>query len=262
MELNELCSFATAIATEAGQLITQMRRTGFEVKYKGELNMVTSADIAADTLITAAIRKRYPSHRILSEELAPEISDYSGPLWIIDPIDGTTNYAHGLLQVGVSLGFAIDGVMQVGVVEAPFLHETFAAIKGQGATLNGDTIKCRQVNELSKSLVVTGFPYERDQVAILAAQIKTILTHCQDVRRLGAASLDLSYVACGRLDAYYESVMPWDKAAGALIAREAGAMVGFSKSPTGKILPEDLNGRDMLIAAPGIFNKIKELLNS
>src|SRR5690554_2982690 len=258
-----IADFAERIAREAGELIRREREENtLRTDYKQQTELVTHADVMADEFITDAIRQAYPEHRILSEESMPDLSQAENldtPLWIVDPIDGTVNYAYGHPQVAVSIAWAEKGRVQVGVVHAPSSGETFRAEKGQGATLNGQPIRHSGATDLRQTLCATGFPYTKDQLEPLVRRLNVMIHHCRDLRRIGSAALDICWVACGRLDAYYESVSPWDFAAAKLIAREAGARAGhFSEVPAG--YPEDLWGQDNLVTAPDIYDRIRTLL--
>ncbi|MFH1571363.1 MAG: inositol monophosphatase family protein [Gemmatimonadota bacterium] len=145
-----------------------------------------------------------------------------GPLWIVDPIGGTVNYTYGHPQVFVSIAFALDGQVQVGVVHAPFQGETFAAARGAGARLNGEPIRPSDSAELRRALVATGFPYERERREALLPRLRQVLLHCRGIRRAGSVAIDLCWVAAGRLDGFYETLSPWDIAAGRLMVTEAG----------------------------------------
>ncbi|WP_166263411.1 inositol monophosphatase family protein [Marinobacter caseinilyticus] len=264
MSLNEISLFAEQIAREAGKLVAHERRTNtLRTDYKQQTELVTHADVMADTLISDAIKARFPGHRILSEESTPDKSlaeDIQSPLWIVDPIDGTVNYAYGHPQVAVSIAYAEKGRVQVAVVHAPFSEETFTAIAGRGALLNGRAIKHSDADRPRDALFATGFPYTKDQLAPLMRRLDVMIHHCRDLRRIGSAALDICWVACGRLDAYYESVSPWDFAAARLIALEAGAQCGhFSAVPDG--YPDDLWGQDILISAPKLFHELQALLS-
>jgi myo-inositol-1(or 4)-monophosphatase len=263
--MSEIADFAERIAREAGELIRRERdQNTLRTNYKAQTELVTHADIMADEFITDAIRQAYPDHRILSEETMPDLTqaeELDTPLWIVDPIDGTVNYAYGHPQVAVSIAWAEKGQVQVGVVHAPFSEETFRAEKGRGATLNGHSIQHSGATDLRQSLFATGFPYTKDNLEPLVRRLNVMIHHCRDLRRIGSAALDICWVACGRLDAYYETVSPWDFAAAKLIAREAGARAGhFSEVPEG--YPEDLWGQDNLITAPDIYDGIRVLLVS
>lgn len=165
VSLREITDFAEALAREAGELIRHERQENtLRTDYKQQTELVTHADVMADEFITGAIRERFPDHRILSEETMPDLSqaeELDTPLWIIDPIDGTVNYAYGHPQVAVSIAYAERGQVQVGVVHAPFPNETFRATKGEGATLNGQAIRHSGAKEPRQSLFATGFPTPR-----------------------------------------------------------------------------------------------------
>jgi myo-inositol-1(or 4)-monophosphatase len=261
--LTQIYELALNTAKEAGGLIKAKRNNGnLTNQYKGAHELVTDADIAADQLIINRIRAVFPQHRFLTEETYNDTSeshDLSTPIWIIDPIDGTVNYAHGHQMVAVSIAFACENEVQIGLVYNPFMDETFSAIRGQGAHLNGCKIKASQETNLREALVATGFPYDKSGVAPIIQRVAKILMHCQDLRRLGSAALDICWVACGRLDVYFESLSPWDFAAARLVAHEAGAQCGhFGHKPTD--IPACIYPNDLLIASPALFEKTRELL--
>ncbi len=255
-----ILTFAEQLAREAGEHIVRARRSGLTTRYKAHQELVTDADVAVDQLIHARLRETFPDHHILSEEAAPEQQLEllrSGPLWVVDPIDGTVNYAHNQPQVAVSIAWLKDGVAQVGVVHAPFQNETFTAVAGQGAWLNGEPIRVSGETEFRQALVATGFPYDKAPVPGLIKRLANVLSACRDVRRIGSAALDICWVAMGRLDAYYESVSPWDFAAARLIAAEAGARCGHVyEVPEG--FPEALYGKDIVIATPALYDLLRQ----
>lgn len=262
MNDTERLAIILEIAREAGERIRHARRhQDFGRRYKGGQELVTDIDVAVDRHIAERLEAAFPGEARLSEELAPDKGDLaaSGPLWVVDPIDGTVNFAHGLHHVAVSMAFLVDGETRLGVVHAPFLEETFTAIRGEGAWCNDAPIHASRRRELGRSLVATGFPYRRDSRPPLLRRLAAVLDHCQDVRRNGSAALDLCDVACGRLDAYYESVSPWDFAAGWLIAAEAGARVGHLY-PCPEGIPPALFGHNLLVSSPGIHAELGELL--
>jgi myo-inositol-1(or 4)-monophosphatase len=253
---------AVDIAREAGQMIIAAREgQAFGHRYKHGHELVTDTDVEVDRRISARLDEHFADEARLSEELAPDREALSSPqaLWVVDPIDGTVNFAHGLRHVAVSIGWASEGMTRLGVVHAPFLGETFTALAGQGAWCNGEPIRASRTGSLTHCLVGTGFPYRRDSRPPLMRRLTAVLARCQDVRRNGSAALDLCDVACGRLDAYYESVSPWDCAAGWLIAREAGARTGhLYPAPSG--IPEDLYGENLLVSAPEVHVELGDLL--
>lgn len=261
----DITDFAENLARDAGELIAREREENtLRTDYKQQTELVTHADVMADEFIAAAIRKRFPGHRILSEESLPDLHQaehLDTPLWIVDPIDGTVNYAYGHPQVAVSIAYAENGRVQAGVVHAPFPGETFRATRGRGATLNGETIHHSGASELRRALFATGFPYTKDHLEPLIKRLDAMIHQCRDLRRIGSAALDICWVACGRLDVYYETVSPWDFAAARLIALEAGASAGhFGDVPEG--YPEDLWGQDILISAPELWQPVRQILRS
>ena len=260
--LDSISKFTVDLACETGELIkTKRNENSLSFDYKDNCELVTSADIAADELITSSINNKYPDHSIFSEESSPGFlsSNQSKKyLWIVDPVDGTVNYAHSQAHVAISIAYAIDGIVQVGVVHAPFQDETFTAIKGKGAFLNGEPIRCSTNNNLKASIISTGFPYDKSNIEHLIRRVRRILANFQDIRRLGSAALDLSWVACGRLEGYYETIKPWDLAAGRLIAKEAGAVAG--NLVQNDLVPEDLCGDDLVVASPEIYSDLVRVL--
>ena len=211
MQLQQRLDLTLAIAREAGERIVEARqRQDFGHQFKQGTELVTDVDIAIDTLISERLEAALPGEQRLSEELAPDpaLMRSARSLWVIDPIDGTVNFAHGLHHVAVSIAWVQEGKTQLGVVHAPFLGETFTALRGQGVWLNGKPIQASCSDNLECSLVATGFPYQRENRPPLVRRLGAVLEHVQDVRRNGSAALDLCDVACGRLDAYYESVSP------------------------------------------------------
>jgi myo-inositol-1(or 4)-monophosphatase len=222
----------SAIAREAGALLMDFFRRRVKVQYKGDADLVTEADKASESLIRERIRGLWPEHDILGEEegLVDTGSEYR---WYVDPLDGTTNFAHGYPVFCVSMGLEHQGQMIAGVVYDPTRDEMFSAERGKGAFLNGQAIAVSQTANLSECLVATGFPSHKrhKNPNIYFYHQLTLRTH--GVRRAGSAALDLCYVACGRYDAFWEfNLNPWDTAAGVLIAEEAGARVtGFSGQP-------------------------------
>lgn len=263
LNIQQIANFTLQLAQQAGDLIrTERQQARFERNYKYGQELVTSVDIKADQLIRQAIEQRYPDHEILSEESSPNFQDLDKlrqPLWIIDPIDGTINFAHNHHQVAVSIAFAVNGEVQVGVVHCPFLGETFHAIRGQFSRLNGQPIAVSGLEDFRHALLATGFPYDKATLATLIRRLEKVMGECQDIRRIGSAAVDICWVAMGRLDGYYESVKPWDFAAAQLIAREAGARFGhLGAVPDG--MPEELHGTDILVATPALYTTLHSLL--
>ena len=243
-QLQIFLDVATEAALAAGVILQDNYRKLKQIEEKGRPgDLVTEADKQAEAAILKVLNRHVPHHQILAEEsgkLGQADSEY---LWAIDPLDGTTNYAHGYPMSAVSVGLSIQGSPQVGVVYNPFRDELFRAAKGLGATCNRRPIQVSQTQELGKSLLVTGFAYDRRETTDNNYAEFCYLTHLtQGVRRSGSASLDLTDVACGRLDGYWErGLKPWDVVAGIVLLEEAGGKVtAYDGSPidfnSGRIL--------------------------
>jgi myo-inositol-1(or 4)-monophosphatase len=220
---------AVEIVLQAGAIQLARRATGFQVDKKGTIDLVTEVDLECERRCRAILGERFPDHDILAEELSgspaqPSASKYR---WVFDPLDGTTNYAHGLPIFCSSLALQIDGRTDVGAVYDPTRMELFTAERDAGAFLNGQRLQVSGAGALIDSLLVTGFPYDvHDQSTDLVTMFAAFLGRARAVRRLGSAALDLCYVAAGRFDGYWEQhLWPWDVAAGALVVSEAGGAV-------------------------------------
>ncbi|MBI3189851.1 MAG: inositol monophosphatase [Ignavibacteriales bacterium] len=218
---------AVEAARVAGKYLKQSVGKIKTIEQKGgeERNLVTEVDKRSEEMIVEIIKKHFPSHEILAEERGSQGS--SKTKWIIDPLDGTTNFTHGLPVFCVSIGVEHEGEIICGVIYDPNLDEMFTAEKGKGAFLNGKRIKVSQTQTLNKSLLVTGFPYniiENPNHAV--ERFVNFLMKAQAVRRMGSAAIDLAYIACGRYDGFWEVALnPWDMAAGMLLVHEAGGKV-------------------------------------
>jgi myo-inositol-1(or 4)-monophosphatase len=253
-DLDALLALATDLARRAGALALSMREgIAVESTKSTPTDVVTAADSASEELIVEGIRAARPGDGLLGEEGTDDAGS-TGVRWIIDPIDGTVNFLYDLPQWAVSIAVEVDGEVQVGVVHDPAKDETYTAVRGRGAAMNGRPLRCTGVTELSQALVATGFSYDARRRSAQARHLATLLPKVRDIRRLGAGALDLCSVATGRVDGYYEQAMnPWDWAAGALVAREAGARVGGLRGR-----PES----DALVVAagPGLFDPLHDLL--
>ncbi|MBX6343090.1 MAG: inositol monophosphatase, partial [Thermomicrobiaceae bacterium] len=220
-------SVAIALARDAGRLLLSTFGQVQEIRYKGEVNLVTAADDDSEALIVAGLRERFPDDAILTEESGLAAgSARSRRRWIVDPLDGTTNFAHGFPMFAVSIALEVDGALDLGVVYLPALDELFVAERGAGATLNGERLAVSTTDTLIRSLLASGFPYDVEQRALNAAHWANFLQEAQGLRRGGSAAIDLCYVAAGRLDGFWEAwLSPWDVAAGVLAVREARGVV-------------------------------------
>ncbi len=197
-----------------------------EVRHKGFRDLVSELDLASQERVVALIRAAFPDHHIWAEEDETG-GELSGPVWLIDPLDGTTNFVHGLPAYCVSVALSVDGELVVGAIYDPERDELFSAAAGQGAWLGDTAIAVSKAASLAEALLVTGFPYDvENHIEETMLRFRRALLASQGVRRLGSAAMDLAYVACGRMDAFWEAgLKPWDMAAGALIVREAGGAV-------------------------------------
>jgi myo-inositol-1(or 4)-monophosphatase len=225
MNTAEIKSTLLEALNKAGVLMRSAIDAPKEIELKAEYSLVTKTDMECDRLIIETVRSRFPDHAFLTEE--SPASGNSASRWIVDPIDGTTNFAHGYPVSCVSIGFEHDGKMLMGGVYDPFRNELFFAEKGKGAFLNDKPIRVSKTKTLEHALLSTGFPYDiREHADEYLTTFKEFLLATQGIRRAGAAALDLCYVACGRFDAYYEkNLQAWDKAAGMLIVEEAGGKI-------------------------------------
>ena len=220
---------ATEIVLKAGDIQVARRGSGFRIDKKGAIDLVTEVDLECERMCRARLAERFPDHDILAEEFGATSTSRtpSRYRWVFDPLDGTTNYAHGLPIFCSSLALEIDGRPEVAAIYDPTRRELFTAERGLGARVNGTPLRVSLTTSLLNALLVTGFPYDvQKQAADLVALFGEFLRHARAVRRLGSAALDLCYVAAGRLDGFWEQhLKPWDVAAGALLLEEAGGRI-------------------------------------
>lgn len=255
LDLDALLELATRLARRAGDLLLTGRPDDLEIETKSSpTDVVTEMDTAAERLVVDGVRAARPDDGILAEEGA-SASERTGVRWVIDPLDGTVNYLYGIPDWAVSIAVEVDGEPAVGVVHDPSKGRTYTAVRGRGATCNGRPLQCSTRTDLAQALVGTGFGYAADRRAAQARVLDGVLPKVRDIRRIGAAALDLCSVAAGRLDAFYErGLNPWDLAAGGLIAREAGAVVGGLRGRAA--------GPELVIAAPSaLFGHLHDVLD-
>ncbi len=255
-----MLNIAVRAARGAGSIINRaaLAGGGFEVRSKRANDFVTKVDHAAEAAIIEIVRKAYPDHAVLAEESGASAgrAEYE---WIIDPLDGTTNFIHGFPQYGVSIAVRHRGALAHGVVYDPVRNELFTASKGRGAFVNDRRMRVSKCLRLGDALVGTGFPFkEMAHLERYTTQLKDMMQKTSGVRRAGAAALDLAYVACGRLDAFWElGLGPWDMAAGALLIQEAGGLVGDLNGDPGY-----LESGELAAATPKIFPTLLEALRA
>lgn len=241
------------MARQAGQILYNGYETDHQVDYKGKIDLVTEIDHQSEEFIIGEIQRLFPGHAILAEESGSLVGS-DGHLWIIDPIDGTVNYAHGVPMFCVSIAYAYQGQVTMGAVYDPMRNEMFTAERSKGSWVNGRILRVGKATELERSLLVTGFPYDTwSTLKNNFANFEKLGKMTQGVRRLGSAALDLCYVGAGRFDGYWELlVKPWDVAAAGLVAEEAGALV-----TTARGTKDYLNGPQSVLGAnPTLHGKI------
>jgi myo-inositol-1(or 4)-monophosphatase len=225
-----MLNFAIEAARDAGQLLLEKFGREISITKKGDINLVTEADLASEALIIERIKSYFPKHAILAEESGNAVVTGSENTWkwIIDPLDGTTNFAHGYPCFCVTLALEHDGEIVIGVTFDPTRNELFAAERGRGTSLNNKPVRVSQAEELGNALIVTGFPYDFKQRENFARHLTDFLLKSRGVRRDGSAAIDMAYVACGRFDGFWEEgLSPWDVAAGTLLIEEAGGQVSY-----------------------------------
>ena len=257
-EATAVLELAQRLAREAGAIQRERYETSFEIRTKSaSTDLVTDVDHACEALIVEALCSERPDDAILAEEGRGEDRADATWRWVIDPLDGTTNYAHGYPRFCVSIGVECDGARRVGVVYDPLLDELYSAVRGKGATLNGRPIRVSEEPQLDQALIATGFAYDvrrslEDNLDHFAAVVK----RARAIRRNGSAALDLCYVAAGRFDGFWElKLHPWDVAAGLLIVEEAGGRTSdFRGGPTPR------SGRQVVASNARIHDALLEIL--
>ncbi|MFP4392329.1 MAG: inositol monophosphatase family protein [Desulfohalobiaceae bacterium] len=211
---------------EAGRIILEHWEQQGQIRHKGRIDLVTDTDLAVEEHLKASLASILPEARFLAEESAPT-QDPGSLCWILDPLDGTTNFAHRLPAVAISVALYQEGQIRMGLIYLPKTGELFYAQQGQGAFLNQERISVSQEHDIEKALIATGFPYDiRERLQEIMPRLGRVLAKSQGVRRMGSAAVDLAYTACGRLDGFFEQgLKPWDTAAGQLLVQEAGGQV-------------------------------------
>jgi myo-inositol-1(or 4)-monophosphatase len=241
-DLSKEFEVAISAAREAGEVLREGFGWQHSVRYKGEVDIVTEVDERAERLVREILFGAFPTYGMLAEEGGWLCGQDEDIRWVVDPLDGTTNYAHGLPIFCVSIALEKAGEVVVGVVHDPMSEETYTAERGGGATLNGETIRVSDTDEPIRALIATGFPYDRAQMPKALELFGRFEALTRGMRRLGSTALDLCYVASGRLDGYFErGIWAWDIAAGSLILEEAGGKVTNYRG--GKL---DLEGREIV----------------
>lgn len=230
-------------ALTGGAILKELYGKQHRVTHKGTIDLVTEADVAAEKAIISHLQKACPEIGFMAEESTTLPATMpTAPTWIIDPLDGTTNFAHHFPWFATSIGYSEGGRIKAGVIYHPLLDELFFAAQGSGAWLNNDRIKVSQTASLQQSLLATGFPYNiQETIHEVMHLLATILPQTQGVRRAGAAALDMAYVACGRLDGFWEiNLKPWDTAAGIILIQEAGGRASDFRGNTCNLLDQQI----------------------
>jgi myo-inositol-1(or 4)-monophosphatase len=248
MEKDIYLEVAMEAAREAGLMLKENLSASREIIYKGEVDLVTNFDNRSQKMIFDRLFKNFPDHDFVAEEGLDQTKG-SAYRWIFDPLDGTTNYAHRFPFFSVSIALEFNGQIVSGVVYDPTRDEIFSGIKSEGAFLNGDKIEVSTVDDLDKSLLATGFPYDlRESEENNIAHFNHFVTRAQAIRRCGSAALDLCYVACGRFDGFWElKLKPWDVAAASLVVQEAGGHLTDFKNQEFSIHSHETLGTNGLI---------------
>jgi len=253
-----MLNIAVKAARRAGSLINRaLLEGGLEIRAKNRNDFVTQVDRAAEQAIIDVIRRAYPEHSFVAEESGAAQGARPEFQWVIDPLDGTTNYIHGFPQYCVSIALEHKGVLTQAVVYDPAKNELFTASRGRGAYLDDRRMRVSKCAQLADALVGTGFPFkELARIDLYMRQLRTLMGACAGVRRAGAAALDLAYVAAGRLDAFWEmGLSRWDMAAGALLIQEAGGLVSDLDGKAGF-----LDSGDIAAATPKVLPQLLDAL--
>lgn len=257
---SSLLAGVEAAVRQSGELIRLHNTRPRTITHKSSIkDLLTETDGAVEAMLRESLGALLPEAGFLGEEGSPELG-LSGLKWVVDPVDGTTNFAHGVPFMATSVALCLEGEPLLGVVNLPLMGEMFTAVKGQGAHMNGRSIHVSAIASLDAALVATGFPcHIEEHKAALLRQLELMMPATQGVRRPGAAALDLAYVACGRFDGFFEFALnPWDTAAGVLLIQEAGGRVGTMVGAA----PYRLGGPDILTSNALLFGAMQELLKA
>ncbi|MGM0423938.1 MAG: inositol monophosphatase family protein [Thermodesulfobacteriota bacterium] len=255
--MREILHKTAEIILEAGKIILEHWQQQGQVRHKGRIDLVTDTDLAVEEYLKQSLANILPEAKFLAEESSPE-QDPGSLCWILDPLDGTTNFAHRLPAVAISVALYQGQAISMGLVYLPKTGELFQALQGEGAFLNQEQIFVSQQTDLEKALIATGFPYDiREKLDEVMPRLGRVLAKSQGVRRMGSAAVDLAYTACGRMDGFYEQgLKPWDTAAGQLLVQEAGGRV----SRFDPQLQHNLRSPDILASNGQIHAELSSLL--
>ncbi len=259
--MHPMLNTAVKAARKAGTIISRASRDVdlLKVESKRQNDFVTEVDRAAEAAIIAVLNEAYPNHSILAEESGASKGSQGEFVWIIDPLDGTTNFIHGVPQFAVSIGLRHKGVMTQGVVFDPVKNELFTATRGAGAYLNDKRMRVGKRDRINDALIGTGFPFSKiDLLERYIEMFRKVTLNCAGIRRPGAAALDLAYVAAGRFDGFWEmGLAPWDMAAGALLVQEAGGLVGDFAGNS-----DYMESGEIVAGSPKVFAQLLALVAS
>lgn len=259
--MHPMLNTAVKAARKAGTIISRASRDVdlLKVESKRQNDFVTEVDRAAEAAIIAVLHEAYPNHSILAEESGASKGSQGEFVWLIDPLDGTTNFIHGVPQFAVSIGLKHKGVMTQGVVFDPVKNELFTATRGAGAYLNDKRMRVGKRDRINDALIGTGFPFSKvDLLERYIEMFRKVTLNCAGIRRPGAAALDLAYVAAGRFDGFWEmGLAPWDMAAGALLVQEAGGLVGDFAGEG-----DYLESGEIVAGSPKVFAQLLALVGS
>ncbi len=256
--IDELRSAAEIAARRGGEVLRRRFEESRTIDLKGQIDLVTDADRAAEHAILELLRAEFPDHGMVAEETAAQEVLASGPCWYVDPLDGTTNYAHRVPHFCVSVAVWDEAGPMAAAVYQPLLDDLYSAGRGAGATCNGESMRVSTQPRLAEALIATGFPYDIWSKPDAPLKLfSAVLGKARGVRRFGAAALDLAYVACGRFDGYFElGLYPWDVAAGVLLVQEAGGLVSNLRGSAAKV-----GDRQIIAANPPVHAELVELLS-